>query len=224
MSAPSVRPSGRLRRTATRAWASDRLLALLVALMGPTLAVCAIGLAVDPNVITGAPAWLKPAKFSVSIAIYGATLLWLLTLIGGHRRLVRTIGAVTARPWHRAGHHRGGGRARHDQPLQRLDARADGRVVDDGRLDRPGVGDEPPGDDPAAAPAPGQPRPRLEPAARAGGLVRGHGSGVPHDHPHHRAARRRRGWARDPRRGRPQRRRGRRRAGPADRRLEHGRG
>ncbi|MBA3371316.1 MAG: hypothetical protein H0T96_07685 [Thermoleophilaceae bacterium] len=96
MSAPSVRPSGRLRRTATRAWASDRLLALLVALMGPTLAVCAIGLAVDPNVITGAPAWLKPAKFSVSIAIYGATLLWLLTLIDGHRRLVRTIGAVTA--------------------------------------------------------------------------------------------------------------------------------
>jgi len=37
MSAPSVRPSGRLRRTATRAWASDRLLALLVALMLPTL-------------------------------------------------------------------------------------------------------------------------------------------------------------------------------------------
>jgi len=96
MSAPSVRPSGLLRRTATRAWASDRLLALLVALMLPTLAVCAIGLAVDPDVITGPPAWLKPAKFSVSIAIYGATLLWLLTLVDGHPRLVRTIGAVTA--------------------------------------------------------------------------------------------------------------------------------
>lgn len=96
MSAPSIRPSGLLRRTAARAWASDRALAALVALMLPTLAVCAIGLAADPDVITGAPAWLKPAKFSASIAIYGATLLWLLTLVDGHRRLVRAIGAITA--------------------------------------------------------------------------------------------------------------------------------
>lgn len=96
MSASSVPPTGLLRRAAIRGWTFDRPLALLVALMLPTLAVCAIGLAVDPDVITGAPAWLKPAKFSVSIAIYGATLLWLLTLVDGHRRLVRTIGAVTA--------------------------------------------------------------------------------------------------------------------------------
>jgi len=95
MAARRITP-GLLRRSATRAWASDRPLALLVALMLPTLAVCAIGLAIDPDVITGAPAWLKPAKFSVSIAIYGATLLWLLTLVEGHRRLVMSIGAVTA--------------------------------------------------------------------------------------------------------------------------------
>lgn len=96
MSAPASPPSSLLRRSATRAWAFDRPLSLLVALMLPTLVVCAIGLAVDPDVVTSAPAWLKPAKFSVSIAIYGATLLWLLTLVDGHRRLVRTIGAVTA--------------------------------------------------------------------------------------------------------------------------------
>ena len=207
MSAPSVRPSGRLRRTATRAWASDRLLALLVALMGPTLAVCAIGLAVDPNVITGAPAWLKPAKFSVSIAIYGATLLWLLTLIDGHRRLVRTIGAVTA------------------LALGIEQAIIVGAVV----LDTTSHFNVSTPAQTAAWSTMGASivlvwvmnllamilllRQRLVNRAFAWslrlGLVAscvGHGSGVPHDHPHHRAARRRRGWARATRRGRPQRR------------------
>jgi hypothetical protein len=38
---------------------------------GP-LAVSLAGLLLDPRVITGAPAWLKPIKFAISISIYFA--------------------------------------------------------------------------------------------------------------------------------------------------------
>jgi len=33
------------------------------------LVVALIGLLLDPRVITGAPAWLKPMKFAISISI-----------------------------------------------------------------------------------------------------------------------------------------------------------
>ena len=54
-------------------------------------AVALLGLVVDPRVITGAPAWMKPLKFAVSIAIYGATLLWMLTFIPDRPRVVAAI-------------------------------------------------------------------------------------------------------------------------------------
>ena len=59
------------------------------------LVVAAIGLVADPRQITGDLAWLKPLKFAVSIAIYCATLAWLLTLAQGQRRLVRTAAWAT---------------------------------------------------------------------------------------------------------------------------------
>jgi uncharacterized membrane protein len=61
-----------------------------------TLAATLVGLLFDPRVITGAPAWLKPAKFAVSIAIYCFTLLWLLTFVRGRPRLVRPVAWATA--------------------------------------------------------------------------------------------------------------------------------
>ena len=60
------------------------------------LAVAIVGLLVDPQVITGAPAWLKPAKFAVSIALYSFTLLWFLAQVRGHARLVRLVSYGTA--------------------------------------------------------------------------------------------------------------------------------
>jgi hypothetical protein len=60
------------------------------------LAVSLAGLLLDPRVITGAPAWLKPMKFAVSISIYCFTLLWLLTFVRGRRRLVGLVSWVTA--------------------------------------------------------------------------------------------------------------------------------
>ena len=73
------------------AWRRNPPLTALVLAMLAVAAVALIGLVVDPRVITGAPAWMKPLKFAVSIAIYGATLLWLLTFIPDRPRLVTAI-------------------------------------------------------------------------------------------------------------------------------------
>lgn len=62
------------------------------------LALFLVGLVFDPRLIAGAPAWLKPAKFAVSIAVYTFTLLWLLGHVSRHTpwraRLVRVAGWV----------------------------------------------------------------------------------------------------------------------------------
>lgn len=59
------------------------------------LLVALVGLVADDRFITGAPAWLKPLKFAVSIAVYCATLAWLLSLVVGHTRLVRVVAWTT---------------------------------------------------------------------------------------------------------------------------------
>lgn len=46
-------------------------------LMLAAFAASLAGLLIDPRIITGAPAWLKPAKFGISTAIYCVTLAWL---------------------------------------------------------------------------------------------------------------------------------------------------
>ena len=50
----------------------------------------------DPRLVTGAPAWLKPAKFALSIAIYTVTLAWIFTLLPEWTRMRRAIGRITA--------------------------------------------------------------------------------------------------------------------------------
>jgi len=53
-----------------------------------------VGIFADPRVITGAPAWLKPTKFGVSITLYSLTLVWILGFVQGRRRLVSILGWV----------------------------------------------------------------------------------------------------------------------------------
>jgi hypothetical protein len=79
-----------------RAWTANRPLTLVGVTMVALLAATIVGLAIDPRVITGAPAWLKPAKFALSTAIYTLTLVWLLTFLPGRPRLVRLVSWVTA--------------------------------------------------------------------------------------------------------------------------------
>lgn len=80
-----------------RSWAQSWPLTLVGLLMVPTLLAALVGLLIDPRVITGAPAWLKPAKFAVSIAIYAFTFTWMLGYVQGRlRRWARAAAAVTA--------------------------------------------------------------------------------------------------------------------------------
>jgi hypothetical protein len=55
-----------------------------------------IGIAIDPRVIAGAPAWLKPAKFAASTAIYMFTLAWIFGYLSEWPRLRRVVGRGTA--------------------------------------------------------------------------------------------------------------------------------
>ena len=59
--------------------------------------LCSIaGIYLDPRVITGVPAWLKPAKFGISTAIYAGTLAWLFGYITVWPRFKRAMGGVIA--------------------------------------------------------------------------------------------------------------------------------
>jgi hypothetical protein len=84
-------PVSSRRARSTEALRRNPPLVALVLAMLVVAAVALVGLAVDPRLITGAPAWMKPLKFAVSIAIYAATLLWMLTFIQDRPRLVATI-------------------------------------------------------------------------------------------------------------------------------------
>jgi hypothetical protein len=65
-------------------------------LMLAALAASLAGLAVDPRIITGAPAWLKPAKFAASIALYTLTLAWIFTFLPEWAKTRRIVGWTTA--------------------------------------------------------------------------------------------------------------------------------
>jgi hypothetical protein len=54
------------------------------------------GLALDSRTIGGAPAWLKPAKFAASTAIYSLTLAWLFRYLGAWTRTKRLVSWTTA--------------------------------------------------------------------------------------------------------------------------------
>lgn len=78
-----------------RAYASDAPLTILGVLMLGTLAASLVGLLVDPQVITGVPAWIKPAKFSISVTIYAFTLVYLLGQMQRYRRAARFAATIT---------------------------------------------------------------------------------------------------------------------------------
>jgi hypothetical protein len=79
-----------------RLWNQSRALTAVFFVMLPIFVLSVAGIFLDPRMITGVPAWLKPAKFAISIAIYAGTLAWLFQFITVHRRLVRWLGVITA--------------------------------------------------------------------------------------------------------------------------------
>ena len=58
--------------------------------------VAVVGLASDPTLIAGSPAWMKPAKFAFSITVYLLTLRWIVSFVSGHRRLLTVIASAIA--------------------------------------------------------------------------------------------------------------------------------
>ena len=85
-----------LKNALARLWAGSPILTAAGLLMTAVLGLSVTGLVVDPRVITGAPAWLKPAKFAVSNAIYLLTLAWIFTLLPEWRRTRTIVGWMTA--------------------------------------------------------------------------------------------------------------------------------
>jgi hypothetical protein len=54
----------------------------------------AIGIFIDPRIIAGVPAWLKPTKFGISTAIFAGTIAWLFQYITIWPRLKRVSGWI----------------------------------------------------------------------------------------------------------------------------------
>ena len=74
-----------------RLWRTDARLSATALFMLVLLAFFGVGLWLDPRTIVGAPAWLKPAKFAASIAIYSLTLAWLFRYIPDFVRTRRVV-------------------------------------------------------------------------------------------------------------------------------------
>jgi hypothetical protein len=87
--------NGSLRQFLWRAFAANRPLTILGGAMVIAFLATVVGIFVDHRVITGAPAWLKPAKFAISVSIYCFTFVWLLGFVENRPRLVRWITNVT---------------------------------------------------------------------------------------------------------------------------------
>src|SRR5262245_33489702 len=86
----------RARSVLVQQWRGSAPLAAVAWLMLPVLAACLLGLWLDPRSIAAAPAWLKPAKFAASIAIYASTLAWIFELLPARSRVRRSVGWISA--------------------------------------------------------------------------------------------------------------------------------
>src|SRR6185436_5585149 len=89
-------PMTRLAAVTARLWRADGPLTVVGILMIAALAASLAGIWLDPRTITGAPAWVKPAKFAVSIAIYSLTLAWIFSYLPAWPRTRRIVGRTTA--------------------------------------------------------------------------------------------------------------------------------
>ena len=79
-----------------RLWHGSPPLTVVGLLMVAVAGASVVGLLVDPRLISGAPAWMKPFKFAVSTAIYSLTLAWIFGWLSGWVRVRRAVGWVTA--------------------------------------------------------------------------------------------------------------------------------
>lgn len=77
-----------------RTW--HRPLVITGLLMALLLPITLAGLVFDDRVLVGAPIWLKPFKFSISLALYTLSLAWFLTFLRRGRRFGWWVGTVVS--------------------------------------------------------------------------------------------------------------------------------
>jgi len=70
-------------------WSGSPVLVVTALVMLGTFWGAVAGIFLDPRTVTGVPAWLKPAKFGISTAIYLMTIAWLYRYIRVWPRLLR---------------------------------------------------------------------------------------------------------------------------------------
>jgi hypothetical protein len=77
----------------TNLWKQSRALTATTLLMLLALIAALAGMALDPRTITGVSAWVKPAKFAISTALFSVTVAWLIGYLNPSRSLKR-IGEI----------------------------------------------------------------------------------------------------------------------------------
>jgi hypothetical protein len=81
----------------TNLWKQSRALTATTLLMLIALVAALAGMALDPRTVGGVSAWMKPAKFAISTALFCATLAWMFGYLNPSRnlrRLGRILGAT----------------------------------------------------------------------------------------------------------------------------------
>jgi hypothetical protein len=84
------------RNAIIKLWRSDAPLTLVGVAMVPVLIGAGFALWLDTRTVTGAPAWLKPAKFALSIGVYSLTLAWAFSHLTGWVKTRKIVSYTTA--------------------------------------------------------------------------------------------------------------------------------
>src|SRR5262245_22565200 len=79
-----------------KAWYASAPLTATTLIMFVAFLASAAGIYLDDRLITGVPAWLKPAKFAISTAIFSGTLAWIFRYISIWPRFVRALGWIVS--------------------------------------------------------------------------------------------------------------------------------
>jgi hypothetical protein len=85
-----------VRGAIAKLWRADAPLTLVGLSMVSVLIGTGFALWLDPRIVTGAPAWLKPAKFALSIGLYSLTLAWAFPHITGWVKTRKIVSYTTA--------------------------------------------------------------------------------------------------------------------------------
>jgi hypothetical protein len=91
-----LNPTSSLHDELSKAWKNSHSLTAVTGVMLTASFFSLLAVAFDSDVITGAPAWMKPTKFAISSALYAGTLAWMFQFISVWPRFVRRLGATTA--------------------------------------------------------------------------------------------------------------------------------